>query len=295
MKRRRLIIAFIALGLIGIGSIVVAQQQRRYGGGGYRSGGYYDQPTPSGFGEAVNNGVPMWEENPHFKHDVFTFVRIKYHAPYHNGRRARPRSWITDFPDSDSNFSFRLQQMTSIKTDPHGLIIELTDPRLFDYPFIYMLEVGSLEFTDEEMVALRRYLLNGGFLMVDDHWGVAEYENFHQELLRLFPGREPVELPLEHPIFHCVFDLKFKPQIPGIDVARRVRGTNITWEREDAKEPHYRAVFDDKGRIMILVCSNTDLGDGWEREGEEEWYFHQFSEKQAYPMGINIVFWAMTH
>jgi hypothetical protein len=145
------------------------------------------------------------------------------------------------------------------------------------------------------MVALRRYLLNGGFLMVDDHWGVAEYENFHTELLRLFPNREPVELPLEHPIFHCVFDLKAKPQIPGIDIARMVRGTNITWEREDAKEPHYRAVFDDNGRIMILICSNTDLGDGWEREGEEEWYFHQFSEKQAYPMGINIVFWAMTH
>jgi hypothetical protein len=257
--------------------------------------GYPAYPVPSGFGEAVNDGVPLWNVDPNFKSDVFTFVRIKYHAPYHDGRRGRPTSWITDFPDSDANFSFRLQQMTSIKTDPHGRIMELTDPALFDYPFIYMLEVGSLQFTDEEMVALRRYLLNGGFLLVDDHWGVGEYENFHRELLRLFPNREPLELPLEHPIFHCVFDLKQIPQIPGISAARYFRGTDRVWERDDAVGAHYRAVYDDKGRIMILCCSNTDLGDGWEREGEEEWYFRQFSEKLAYPMGINIVYWAMTH
>ena len=73
------------------------------------------------------------------------------------------------------------------------------------------------------------------------------------------------------------------------------KGTNITWERWDAKEPHYRALYDDKGRIMVLVCQNTDLGDGWEREGEDEWYFREFSEKKAYPMGINIIFYAMTH
>lgn len=72
------------------------------------------------------------------------------------------------------------------------------------------------------------------------------------------------------------------------------RSQGITWERPDAREVHYKAIYDDKGRMMAIICHNTDLGDGWEREGENEWY-HEFSEKKAYPLGINIVFYAMTH
>jgi hypothetical protein len=131
--------------------------------------------------------------------------------------------------------------------------------------------------------------------MVDDFWGEPAWRNFREEMARVLPNVEPEDLEIDHPIFHCVFDLKAKPQIPGIDDARINRGTNITWEGYEKKDPHYYAYKDKKGRIMAIVCHNTDLGDGWEREGEEEWYFKQFSEKQAYPMGINIIFWAMTH
>ena len=92
-----------------------------------------------------------------------------------------------------------------------------------------------------------------------------------------------------------MFDLKTKPQMPERDIAMRNRYTGVTWEREDAKEPFYRGIFDDKGRMMVIICSNTDLSDGWEQEGSDEWYFHEFAEKRAYPMGINIVFYAMTH
>ena len=73
------------------------------------------------------------------------------------------------------------------------------------------------------------------------------------------------------------------------------KSQGVTWERPDAKEVHYKGIFDDKGRLMVIICHNTDLGDGWEREGEDPWYFTEFSEKKAYPMGINIVFYAMTH
>ncbi|MGC4031907.1 MAG: DUF4159 domain-containing protein [Tepidisphaeraceae bacterium] len=97
--------------------------------------------------ENERNGVPLWDVPPAFKSDLFTFVRIRYNSVY--GRR----SWYTDFPDSDLNFSFRLQQMTSLKVDPKGKILDLTDEKLFDYPFIYMLEVGSLEFSEEEITA----------------------------------------------------------------------------------------------------------------------------------------------
>ncbi len=239
-------------------------------------------------------GVPEWSLNSEFAADAFTFVRIKYHG----GRRwSRYGDWATDWPDSDLNFSFRLQQLTSLDVHPDGLVLELTDPRLFDYPFIYMIEPGRLVFRANEVAALRRYCLNGGFLLVDDFWGEQEWANFYREIKRVFPEREPVELPLSHEIFHCVYDLKEKPQIPSIYAAWRGRSRGITWERgwADTGTPHYRAIHDDQGRIMVFICHNTDLGDGWEREGEDEWYFHEFSEKKAYPMGINIVTYALTH
>ncbi|HEY0457074.1 MAG TPA: DUF4159 domain-containing protein [Verrucomicrobiae bacterium] len=254
----------------------------------------------------VTLDLPVWTNPPAFQKDVFTFVRIKYSVSGKYGFGHDPlERWQIDSPDSDINFSYRLQQMTSMKVNPDGLFLELTDKELFNYPFIYIVEPGRLTFTDEEVPILRKYLLNGGFLMADDFWGETaprgqrghanEWGNFHQEMKRVFPDRDYVELDLTHAIFHCVFDLKAKPQVPGLPHAQRNRGTGITWEREDAKEPHYRAFFDDKGRMCAILCHNTDFGDGWEREGQDEAYFHEFSEKQAFPMGINIIFYAMTH
>jgi hypothetical protein len=283
MTKRVRQLAILVVALAAVGGAVWAQREFGGGGGGYRR-------TPRPIPELTDRrGTPDWEVDRNFKNDLFTFVRVRYSSGW------RRDTWLTDYPDSDLNFSFRLQQMTSLKVDPKPKIVNLTDPALFDYPFIYMIEVGNLEFEEEEVVALRRYLLNGGFLMVDDFWGERAWERFSEQLKRVFPDKETEDLTIDHPIFHCVFDLKEKPQVPGIDHALMYRGTNITWEREDAREPHYRALHDDKGRIMVLVCQNTDLGDGWEREGEDEYYFREFAEKKSYPMGINIVFWAMTH
>jgi hypothetical protein len=283
MKRGLLITTTALLVLVVVTAMAVAQYRGRRGSRGPRQ-------IP---GEELTDrrGVPDWEVDPQFKSDVFTFVRVKYGS----GRGRWGGDWTTDYPDAELNFSYRLQQVTSLKVNPTPKVLELTDDQLFDYPFIYIVEPGDLFFTDEEVDALRKYLLNGGFLMVDDFWGEYEWENFYEQIKRVFPQREPQELPLEHPIFHCVFDLKEKPQLPSIHLAQRYRGTGITWERDDAKEPHYKAIFDDKGRMMVIICHNTDNGDGWEREGEDEWYFREFSEKKAYPVGINIVFYAMTH
>jgi hypothetical protein len=237
-------------------------------------------------------GVPEWTNDPAFPYDEFTFARIKYTS--YGGRRGWQK-WATDYPDADLNFSFRLQQLTSFKVNTNPVVVELTDSELFDYPFVYMAEPGDLYFSEEEVKSLRRYLLQGGFLMVDDFWGEREWYNFYTQIKRVFPDREPVELPLEHPIFNCVYELKEKPQIPSIGVAIRGRAAGITWERPDAKTPHYRAIHDDKGKIMVMICHNTDLADGWEEEGRDEWYFREFCEKKAYPLGINIVTYALTH
>ena len=248
-------------------------------------------------------GVPEWDNGEEFQEDVFTFVRAQFGSGY--------GSWDTDFPDSDLNFSYRLQQLTSIKVNPNPIVLPLTDPRLFDYPFVYFCEPGrgggggrwgggGLEFTPEEAAAFRKYLDNGGFAMFDDFWGEYEWDNFHYEIKKVFPDRDYRDIPLEHPIFHCVFDLKERPQVPSIGIGVRglgagPNGTNISWERSDAREVHYRGYFVDNDRLMVIICHNTDLGDGWEEEGVDERYFHEYSEKKAYPMGVNIVFYAMTH
>jgi hypothetical protein len=256
----------------------------------------------------LRRGVPDWTPDKEFSDDVFTFVRIRYSSGYGGGyygggygRRGRGRgfsggNWATDYPDSDLNFSFRLHQLTSMKVDPEGLILELTEPELFNYPFIYMLEVGRLVFSEEEVKCLRKYLLNGGFLMVDDFWGQVAWDNFYYEMKRVFPEKEPIPLKLDHPIFHCVFELKEKPQIPAIDWAVDRRTDTLTgMTSESGDPPIYYGIYDDKGRMMVIICRDTDLGDGWEREGESHAYFREFSEKKAYPLGINIVFYAMTH
>ena len=230
-------------------------------------------------------GVPEWQNDGAFQKDVFTFVRIRYDSS------GSGFGWQTDWPASDLNFSFRLQQLTSLKVNPVAKNMRLTDPDLFNYPFIYIVEPGGLYLSDADIKALRRYLANGGFLMFDDFWGQRELNNLYREMRRVFPDREPQELPLSHPIFHYVYDLKKKPQIP--DIIRGRQG--ITYETPTPEPPHYKGIFDDDDRMMVIICHNTDLGDGWEREGENEFYFREFSEKYAYPLGINIVTYAMTH
>ena len=239
-------------------------------------------------------GVPDWPVDPRFKNDVFTFARVEYTSV---GGRGGWDRWRTDFPDSDLNFSFRLQQLTSLKVNPVPVTVKLTDEKLFDYPFLYIIEPGNLEFADDEVIALRKYLDNGGFLMVDDFWGDHDYENFRRQIRRVI-DQEPQELPLDHPIFHIVYPLKQKPQVPSLQAAQEGKSAGITYEPYhdgDCETVHYKALHDKNGRMVVIICHNTDLGDGWEREGEDHWYFKEFAEKKAYPMGINIVTYAMTH
>ena len=268
--------------MLAISGSTFAQRGFRGGRGGRGGRGMIDIRID-------RRGVPDWELDEEFPEDVFTFVRVRYNSYGGWGK------WATDYPDSDLNFSFRLNQLTSLRVMPDPIILDLTDPAIFDYPFLYIIEPGGydggLNFMPDEVAALRHYIDNGGFVMVDDFWGEDEWQIFYQQIKLIFPDTEPVELPYEHPIFHCVYDLEKKPQIPSI----RPFLSGLTTERYDAPEPHYKAFFDDQDRLQMIICHNTDLGDGWEREGEDPRYFREMSEKWAYPLGINILFYAMTH
>jgi hypothetical protein len=251
--------------------------------------------------EADTSGAPTWPIDGDFKKDTFTFARIQYTPDYVTyGRGSGPAEdrFLIDFPLSDLDLSYRLHQMTSLNVDPDGRVVKIADKELFDYPFLYVVEPGRGVFKDEELPIMRKYLLNGGFMVFDDFWGDREWEAFAKEMERLFPERQypkqkVVDLPLEHAVFHSVFDLKEKPQVPGIP--HFVKWGRTHERGAEGEEVHFRGIFDDKGRLMVMICHNTDLGDGWEREGENEEYFRQFSEPKAFPMGINIIVYAMTH
>lgn len=251
-----------------------------------------------------STGLPEWTNSPAFSHDVFTFVRIIRDRDPESSWTAG--EWITDFPDSDLNLSFRLQQMTSLKVDADARIMRLTDPELYDFPFIYMVEPGSLKLRDDEVPILRDYLLNGGVLWADDFWGEWQWNVFAREMKRVFPDRDFQELPMCHEIFHTVFNLdvpKNKLQTPNIRQGIESEYDQRTWEvhpREDGSmeectEMHVRALLDDKGHIMVLATHNCDNGDSWEREGESDYFFHTFSENRGYPLAINALFYLMTH
>jgi hypothetical protein len=239
----------------------------------------------------ARGGAPDWEPLTKFPNDVFTFVRIRYHSTSRNFRT----HWSGDYPDADLNFSHRLQELTSMQVAPDGLVLDLTDDGLLDHPFAFMSSPGRMYLSEEEARGLRHYLDSGGFLMVDDFWGREHLENVEEEFSKVLPDLKPVNLPLSHPIFNIVYQLKAKPQVPSIrawSLGHKIE----PWHGDMTDpDPHFMGYFNARGRLMILLCHNNDLADGWEREGENIEYFRIYSEPQSYPMGINIVVYALTH
>lgn len=236
--------------------------------------------------------APVWPLHPELPNDVFTFARLRY--PVSRGGR-----WTADYPEAELNLSFRMHQLTAIQVNPYPVIVDIDPEQLRHYPFIYVSEPQRMSITGEQAQVLRDYMLNGGFILIDDFWSEEEWDGFMPSFKKIFPDRDYVELKAEHPLFHCVFDLPEPPLVHSDRYCREMREFgrcglgNET--KPDAATPHFRAVHDDRGRMVMLICLNNDMGDGWEREGSDPWYFTHVSEKLAFPMGINIVSYVLTH
>jgi uncharacterized protein DUF4159 len=220
------------------------------------------------------------------------FVRIKYHYVTEGTRVQQEfygEPWLIDGPAAEQNLSRRLKTATAIQVeDP--IVLTLDDPRLFTYPWIYFVEPGNLRLSDGDARTLREFLLRGGTAMFDDFHGPYEWEHFALEMKKVFPDREIVDVPKEHPVFSCFYKLDGYPQIAGLGSFMAGR----SWEK-GGFVARLRTIFDDGGRLMLFINWNTDMGDGWEWSNAEEFPGYIKYTSLAYRMGINEVVYALTH
>ena len=261
--------------------------------------------APEQFGDDAPESDLNWST---YDPEKFTFVRIVYDSAggngeaWYRGDRGWTPRWATDHPDGALNLTWRLNQLTTIKANEGTLLLRLTDPKIFDYPFIFMSDPGWQELRRDERIALRRYLENGGFLWVDDFWGLAEWENLERNTLAESPGWKWIDIPNDHPILSTVYPMTECPQVTAYQFYMR---SGVTYDPPgfhklphggvaELSQVHFRGLIDPSGRLSGVATHNTDIADGWEREGEDLKFFQRFSIK-AYALAINVITYAMSH
>jgi hypothetical protein len=252
--------------------------------------------TMQRYGVREGPGVPPRFPPHGFSDGAFTHCKIMYRSVRYEANGMR---WSTDYPYAGINLMTRISELTKTPVsrdasgDPNYWVVSLTDDALFRCPFTMASDVGTLQFSPEEARHLRDYLLKGGFLWVDDFWGTPAWEQWTREIGKVLPEYRIDDVPPGHPLLHMLFQISEIPQITSINFWRRSGG--ITSER-GADSPHadLRMIADERGRIMVLMTHNTDVGDSWEREGEDHEFFLQFSPN-GYALGTNAVLYALTH
>jgi hypothetical protein len=232
-------------------------------------------------GDARLEGTPTAE---------FHFARLVYTDAATSRRRRwgrRGGAWQTDYADAEFHVMQGIRRLTRVDGESvslygdGGRLIRLVDQRVFDYPWLYAVEVGQWYLNDAEAALLREYLDRGGFLMVDDFWGEFEWSVFQDSMQRVFPDRPIVELHEDHELLHVLYDLDQRTQIPG-------RGG-----QRPGTVPHWRGIFDDDGRLMVAINFNMDMGDAWEH-ADDPWYPEPMTAL-AYRFAVNYLIYSMTH
>jgi hypothetical protein len=217
----------------------------------------------------------------------FAFTRIIFSSGYQPLPGPGNTAW-RDWPDSDMHFIRGTRRLTVVDIEDQSRAIRLTSDQLFDRPWIYALEVGSWQLSQREADSLREYLLRGGFLVVDDFHGSVQWNGFMRSMEKVFPDRAIVDVSEEHAIMNMHFDVDHSKPIPGIMAMR----FGQTFEH-DGYTPTWRGIYDDDGRLMVIINFNVDLGYAWEL-ADEAWYPERYTSL-AYRFGINYVLYAMTH
>jgi hypothetical protein len=215
----------------------------------------------------------------------FYFSRLQYNSFGYRGFRG---TWAQDFPRADNDCLVVIRRITRIDAPAPLNVADLDSDRIFEYPWIYAVGVSTWSFTDEEATRLRAYLDRGGFLMVDHFHGEDDWNRFMTGMLQVLPDATVEDLPDDDPIYHVLYSIDEKFQIPG----EQYVATGRTYEK-DGYIPRWRAIRDRQGRIKVAICFNMHLGDAWEWANTGE-YPEKFSGL-AFRVVINYIAYSMTH
>jgi hypothetical protein len=224
----------------------------------------------------------------HWPKREFEFVRLIYDELFGSYDRRGGGSWTVDFPEAEFFFSKGVSRLSRIGIGGEGIQLELRDDAIFDYPWMYAVEVGHWDLGEEDAMRLREYLLRGGFLMVDDFHGTEEWFYFAESMNRVFPDRPMVDIRDESEILHVVYDVDERIQVPG-----RVALQNGRTYEQDGVVPTWRGIYDDHGRLMVIINHNMDLGDAWEHADTQG--YPQEMTTLALHFAVNYAIYAMTH
>ena len=249
---------------------------REYSGVEYRIG---DIPLPSD-----------WQQK-----SEWAFARLMYPPGPNDGYAGRYDGdwreglslWTQDFPRADRHFALAVRRLTRISVRSVEQCVNLDDgDDVYNWPWLYAVQVGEWGITDPQAKKLRDYLLRGGFFMADDFHGTQEWAVFQESMKRVFPDRPIVDIPDSDNIFHTVYDLDNRYQVVGAE--HLAEG-----HKKDGYVARWRGIYDDKGRVMIAISFNSDVGDSWEWADDPR-YPEKFSALGV-RMGINYIVYAMTH
>jgi hypothetical protein len=213
---------------------------------------------------------------------LFQFVRIRYNgfvSSWGGGRGRWVPPWMHDYPRAEQNFLKIFMELTGIETTPESyLVLDLNDPRIMNYPALYVSEPGYWNITGEEAANLREYLLRGGFVIFDDFRGAGDWHNFTSSMQQVFPERGFEELTTDHPVFHCFYDIDSLDMLPPYNVPGK---------------PRFYGLSDEEGRLLAVANFNNDIGDYW--EWSDESLVPISASNEAYKFGINYFVYALTH
>jgi len=281
MRLRIAVLTPVALAIFGLAvcGVLLAEGPKAFRE--YPAIEYDDFPVP-----------PDWNQKAEW-----TRARLRYPDIYgypdsdlvlQNGRPF-PGYWTMDYPRSDRHLLQGVRRLTRIETRSVEQVISLDGTNdMYDFPVAYAVEVGHWRLQENHARQLREYLLRGGFLMVDDFHGTQEWRVFTESMSRVFPDRPIVDIPNSDAIFHTLYDLDQRFQVPGSQFFE----TGRTYE-QDGFEAHWRGIYDDKGRVMVAICHNMDLGDAWEHSDDSQ--YRENWASLAYRLAMNYFIYDLTH